>query len=63
MQDIGLILHPKEHSKHHSTELVNYCIAHSNTDRLFEYIIIEILGLRTIYRTNKNVYKKFHRKR
>lgn len=59
LQNIGLILHPKVHSRHHSVELVNYCIAHSNADKLFEYIIIEKMGLRTsVYSTNKNVYRK-----
>ncbi len=47
LQDSKLILHPYEHSLHHETELKNYCIAHSNSDKLFEYVIIELLGLKS----------------
>ena len=57
-QDNHLILNPITHSKHHETELVNYCISHSNSDRRFEFIFIELFGLRTaIYMTNNNQYK------
>eukprot|EP01084_Bolivina_argentea_P071401 129838_1 len=42
LQNTGFILNPTAHSKHHRTELTNYCIVHSNADRLFEYIFIEV---------------------
>jgi len=62
MQDLGIILHPNKHSAHHITELVNYCIAHSNADKLFQYIMIETIGLRTaIFTNNNHKYKKLNK--
>lgn len=54
LQDIRILLHPDEHSIHHKTELKNYCIAHSHTDKLFEFIFIELFGLRSALYTNSN---------
>ena len=54
LQDGNIILNPKEHSIHHDKEIKNYCIAHSNSDRLFEYIFIELLNFRTTLFKNNN---------
>ena len=54
LQDGNIILNPEEHSIHHRKEIKNYCIAHSNSDRLFEYIFIELLKFRTSLFKNTN---------
>jgi hypothetical protein len=58
LQNIGIILNPILHSEHHKTELVNFGITHSNSDKLFEYIIFELLGLPSaIYSNSNGVHK------
>tara|TARA_B110000037_G_scaffold219892_1_gene286086 strand:+ start:939 stop:1685 length:747 start_codon:yes stop_codon:yes gene_type:complete len=54
LQDYSIILHPKDHSDHHEKEIINYSVAHSNSDKLFEYFIIDILGFRSSYYYNNN---------
>lgn len=39
LQDNEIILSHKHHSKHHRTEVMNYCIANGSTSRIFDEII------------------------
>ena len=62
LQDYKIILHPDEHSKHHQMEIEKFCILHSNSDKLFEYLFIEILNFPVSkFITNNNKLKKINK--
>ena len=58
LQDKRIILHPYEHKIHHETEIINYCISHSHSDRLFEYFINNLHFSSAFYMRNNQKLKK-----
>ena len=58
LQDKRIILNQYEHKIHHETEIINYCISHSHSDRLFEYFINNLHFPSAFYMRNNQKLKK-----
>jgi len=58
LQDNNIILNNKEHSKHHVTEVMNYCIANGSTSHILDNIIDYFDMPLSSYKNSNNIHNK-----